>query len=314
MSDNRGADADATASRVADKLKKVREASAELPEGDRRDAFRRTLDEELGAFAGEDADRILTSIKDRFVSEARQAESRLDELEKQTQALAAQLQAVSAERDRLHEEIGRLRDQPSSTPAAVAPVAVSGAGGDLGKVREGLMRVSRGEEVTPESIGLPPSEARLFRLIRAMLDFALKYELGLNLLLAEFKIGPAGDADTKLIQGLQEQVRERFRACLENKEGSLHELNEVLERNARFLIDLNRSYQGSLYEGNQSMLNRLDPRPILEGHKRVLGSDFEGAWKTISRAQADLVNLSRAEMWERFFVGPFRDKLSGYQD
>ena len=49
MSDNRGANVDATASRVADKLKKVREASAELPEGDRRDAFRRTLDEELGA-------------------------------------------------------------------------------------------------------------------------------------------------------------------------------------------------------------------------------------------------------------------------
>ena len=116
------------------------------------------------------------------------------------------------------------------------------------------------------------------------------------------------------IEGLQEQVRERFRACLENKEGSLHELTEVLERNARFLIDLNRSYQASLYEGNQSMLTRLDPRPILEGHKRVLGSDFEGAWKTISRAQADLVNLSRAEMWEQFFVGPFRDKLAGYQD
>ena len=314
MSENRGANADATASRVADKLKKVREASADLPESDRRDAFRRTLDEELGEFPGADADRILTSVKDRFVEEARHAETRLGELEKQTEALSAQLQAVSTERDRLHDEIERLRDQSSSTPTATPPVAAVSGGGDLGKVREGLLRVSHGEDVTAETIGLPPSEARLFRLIRAMLDFALKYELGLNLLLAEFKIGPAGDADTKLIQGLQEQVRERFRACLENKEGSLHELTETLERNARFLIDLNRSYQASLYEGNQSMLNRLDPRPILEGHKRVLGSDFEGAWKTISRAQADLVNMSRAELWEQFFMGPFRDKLAGYQE
>ena len=314
MSENRGANADATASRVADKLKKVREASADLPERDRLDAFRRTLDEELGEFPGEDADRILTSVKDRFVEEARHAETRLGELEKQTEALSAQLQAVSTERDRLHDEIERLRDQSSSTPTATPPVAAVSGGGDLGKVREGLLRISNGEDVTAETIGLPPSEARLFRLIRAMLDFALKYELGLNLLLAEFKIGPAGDADTKLIQGLQEQVRERFRACLENKEGSLHELTETLERNARFLIDLNRSYQACLYEGNQSMLGRLDPRPILEGHKRVLGSDFEGAWKTISRAQADLVNLSRAEMWEQFFMGPFRDKLAGYQE
>jgi len=314
MSDDRGTNVDATASRIADKLKKVRDASADLAESDRRDAFRQALDEELGGFPGNDTDRILTSIKDRFVDEARHAETRLGELERQSEALAAQLQAVSTERDRLREEIGRLRDQSSSTPAAAPPAAVTGGGGELGKVREGLLRVSHGEDVTADSIGLPPSEARLFRLIRAMLDFALKYELGLNLLLAEFKIGPAGDADTKLTQGLQEQVRERFRSCLENKEGSLHELTEILERNARFLIDLNRSYQASLYEGNQSMLGRLDPRPILEGHKRVLGSDFEGAWKTISRAQADLVNLSRAEMWEQFFSGPFSDKLAGYQD
>jgi hypothetical protein len=151
MTDNRGADVEATAGRVADKLKKVREASADLPEGDRRDAFRRTLDDELGKFPGQDADRILTSIKDRFVDEARQTESRVGELEKQTEALAAQLQAVSTERDRLREEIERLRDQPSSTPSAAPPAAVAGSGGDLGKVREGLMRVSRGEEVTSES-------------------------------------------------------------------------------------------------------------------------------------------------------------------
>jgi len=309
MSDNRGANVDATVTRVAEKLEKVRVASADLPESERRSAFSQTLDEELGEFGGEDAEQILASIKDRFVDEARHRETRTRELERQTQALTAQLQAVSTERDRLRDEIERLRDQ-STTPA----VAVTSAGGELSQIREGLLRVSRGEEVTPESIGLPPSEARLFCLIRAMLGFALKYELGLNLLLAEFKIGPAGDADTALIQGLEEQVRERFRACLENKEGSLQELTETLERNARFLIDLNRSYQASLYEGNQSMLNRLDPRPILEGHKRVLGSDFEGAWKTISRAQADLVNLSRAELWEQFFMGPFREKLAGYQD
>ena len=36
MSDNRGANVDASASRVADKLKKVREASADLPESERR--------------------------------------------------------------------------------------------------------------------------------------------------------------------------------------------------------------------------------------------------------------------------------------
>jgi hypothetical protein len=231
-------------------------------------------------------------------------------MERQNEALAEQLRAVGAERDRMREEVERLRDQPTTAP----PVPVPAAAGELGKVREGLLRVSFGEDVTAESIGLPPTEARVFRLIRALLNFALKYELGLNLLLAEFKIGPAGDADTQLTQGLQEQVRERFRACLENKEGSLQELSATLERNARFLIDLNRSYQASIFEGNRTMLDRLDPRPILESHKRVLGSDFEGAWKSISRVQADLSNLSRAEMWEQFFMKPFQEKLGDYQD
>jgi len=310
MSKNGKESVEAVASRVVDRLKAVREASAALAAGERRNAFEQTLEAELGGMAGDLAERVLGTVKERLVDEARGRERRVIELEQQVRALEAQLGAVGAERDRLRRDNEALRAGSAVPAAAAAP----STGGELARLREGLMRVSRGEDVTAESIGLPPGDARLFRLIRSLVDFALKYEIGLNLLLAEFKIGPAGNADTKLIQGLQEQVRERFRACLENKQGSLQALKEVLERNARFLVDLNRSYQTSIYEGNQAMLTRLDPRPILEKHKRVLGSDFEGAWRAIGREQADLANLSRAELWERFFLNPFQKKLASYQD
>lgn len=304
MSERTNDNLDAVAGRVLDRLKAVREASMALPDDARRGALAQALEGELGGMSDESADGVVAVVKERLVAEARGRERRVIELEGQVRALEERLTSVVEERDRLQREVGEKNEAAASAKS----------GGDLTRLREGLLRVSRGDDVTPDQLGLPTGDARLFRLIRLILDFALRYEIGLNVLLAEFKIGPAGSADSLLIQGLQEQVRERFRACLEDKEGSLQALQEVLERNARFLIEINRSYHASIYEGNHSVLAQLDPQPILDKHKRVLGSDYEGAWRALSREHADLINLSRGELWERFFLDPFQKKLSGGGD
>ena len=89
-------------------------------------------------------------------------------------------------------------------------------------------------------------------------------------------------------------------------------MKEILQRNSRFLIDLNRAYSVSMTTGTQSLLSELDPQSILDTKKGVFGFNYQDAWKSISRDHGDLINLSRTELWERFFMQPFQEKLSGH--
>jgi hypothetical protein len=308
MNDNPAESIDDLATSLATKLASLRRAKADVPEAERRDAFRRTLHDELAELPAESADRVVERVRELLIAEGRARDERVAQLNTQVSQLEARITEMSAERDRLLEENASLQSEPS---AVGAPVTDSSA--VLTRLREGLLKASQGEGATADSVGVTATEAGLFRLVQGLLEFALKYELGLNLLLAEFKIGPAADADTKLARGMREQVRERFRACLENEEGSVDALKEALERNARFLIDLNRAYQASLYEGNRAMIAELDPHPLLTKHKRALmGIDYEAATKSMSRLHADMSNLARDEIWERYFVEPFREELSTY--
>ena len=102
-------------------------------------------------------------------------------------------------------------------------------------IKDGLRRCVKGENVSAADLGLPESESRLFRLIKALLRFALDYEVGLNALLFQFSIGVSSKFDTQLQQGFQRIVKDRFAACLDNEEGSLEKLKErELELSVRF--------------------------------------------------------------------------------
>jgi len=305
MSDFPAQSIDAVVSRLTTKLEAVRRAMADAPEAERRDAFRETLHNELAALPAESTDRIVERVKEQLIAESRSKDERVAGLEAELHRLEARVAELNAERDRLLEESENLKSQSSHDGAD--PSAV------LARLRDGLLKASQDESITAETAGVTAAEAGMFSLVQRLLEFALKYELGVNLLLAEFNIGPAADADTKLARGMREQVRERFRACLENREGSIDSLKEALERNARFLIDLNRAYQASLYRGNRALVTELDPHPVLTKHKRALmGIDYEAAVKSISRAHADMSNLARDELWERYFFEPFKNELSSY--
>jgi hypothetical protein len=292
-------------SRLTATLESLRRTKADAPEAERRDAFREALQDELATLPAASADRVVERIRERLITEARSKDERVAGLETQVRQLEARVAELSAEREQLLADNENLQSQPSHGGADPSTV--------LTRLRDALLLVSQDESITADSAGVTAAEAGMFSLVQRLLEFALKYELGVNLLLAEFNIGPAADADTKLARGMREQVRERFRACLENREGSIESLKEALERNARFLIDLNRAYQSSLYRGNRALVTELDPHPWLTKHKRALmGIDYEAAVKSISRAHADMSNLARDELWERYFFEPFKEELSSY--
>lgn len=290
---------------LAERLVAIRREQAEAPEEERRQSFRQALGEGLEGLGDEGANRVLDGIRERLIAEARDRERQVGELQ-------ARVEELTAERDRLRGENEELR-QAAPAGASEAQTAPPAADGDaLARVRDGLQQIASGKKVTAESIGLPEGEARFFRLVQELLKFAQDYEMGLNFLLAEFRIGPSKDMDTQMMRHMKQLVRRRFRDCLEGKEGSVQALQDTLARNARFLIDLNNAYSNSLQVGTKALLAELDPMPILEEHKRMIGHNFEEAWRAISQKQADLANLSKDEMSERYYFEPFQSKLEDY--
>ena len=290
---------------LAERLVAIRREQAEASEEERRQTFRQELSAGLQGLDDDSANQVLDGIRERLIAEARERERQVGELQ-------ARVEALTAERDRLREENdGLRRDASAETPAATAAAPVVD-GDALARVRDGLQQIASGKKVTAESIGLPEGEARFFRLVQELLRFAQDYEMGLNFLLAEFRIGPSKDMDTQMMRHMKQLVRRRFRDCLEGKEGSVQALQDTLSRNARFLIDLNNAYSTSLNEGTKTLLAELDPMPILEAHKRMIGHNFEEAWRQISQKQADLANLSKDELSERFYFAPFQSKLADY--
>jgi len=293
--------ADDTVRLLIGKLESVRQACAESPEDDRRQAFRNALDEELRGIPENAQPAVVAAVRDGLVQDAREREQRIQALEGEVAQLRSSLASLKQENE-------TLRD------GGAAPVAAGGDGSGLAKLRDGLLMLTENRQVSPESIGLPPAHARLFRLIHELFQFAIGYEMGVNLLLAEFSIGPAADMDTKMMSGFKQIVRARFRACLEDKEGSLAALKEILTRNSRFVVDLNRAYASSLYPGSQALLSEMEPQPILDKNKRMIGFDYEQAWNTFARFHNDLAGLSQGELWERFFSESFQESLSSYLD
>jgi len=278
------------AQRMLEKLESVRQASADSSEEERREALRQALDRELETVPREGADPLLAAMRERLIDEARSRAGRLDELEQ--------------ENARLRSELDSMREGGNA----------GGDPGQLDKIREGLVRLTENKKVTAGSLGLPESDARMFRLIQELFQFALGYEMGVGLLLAEFKIGPAAEMDTKMMQGFKQIVRDRFRACLDNQEGSIEALKETLTRNSRFVIELNRAYTSCLFQGSQALLSEIEPEPILDKHRRMIGFNYEEAWNMIARAQSDLASLTSGELWERFFFESFRNNLSSHLD
>ena len=223
MSQDAQPDIDQSASQLLEKLTSLRQAKADAQESERRQAFERAIDEELSGRPADTAKRVTLAVREQLIADARARDSRGAQAEAELARLQGQLEAVTAERDRAQRE---LQEAKAAAPAASAAAPVTSEA--LERVRGALFKSSGGEKVDPNSIGLSESGGRMFHLVQELLNFALVYEQGVNVLLQSLQIGPG--MDTQQLRGMKEEVRERFRACLENKEGSVKALRAALER------------------------------------------------------------------------------------
>ncbi len=264
----------------------------------------RHLDKSLQSLDPSDADRTLREVTGKL--RQRDAESNTEVASGgEAERLKAEVARLEGQVLQLLKENEALKQQP--------PAAASGADDGLPRIREGLSRFLRRDEVPVDALGLPDDDGRFFELVRELLRFALDFEMmGVNPLLKEIEVDSMKGMDTQMWTDLQQNVRDRFRECLDGKEGSVDSLRDILNHNTRFFMYLNLSYHDAIQKGTQSMLTELEHQAILQEHKQLLGHDYGAAWKRMTGIYDDLTSRPARDLWEQFFLPPFRDKLSAY--
>lgn len=282
---------------LAEKLRDQRRALEDRAPDEVRSALRQTLDAAFKGLGESEVGNRLERLRAHLVEEARSREHRLGELQ-------AECQRLSEEKDALARELERAREGRPAAPAESSPGAV------FDRYRDALQRAMKGEEDSTVEKTLSGSEVRLFRLTLELLRFALNFETSINNLIATLQLGPGGD--TRYIKHQKKLVEQRFRACLEDREGSVVALKGALERTAGFIVALHEAHDRAVRRGVPALLSKVNPQPIFEQTPGFGMAKYKDAWKSLSEAHDDLKGMPPSDVWESFFDQYFKERLSEY--
>jgi len=289
------------AERLVRKLEEVRRAHAEQPEAERRAAFEQALDEELASVPAADADRVIGDVRTRLIHTARERDQRVSQLENRIR-----------EQESTIADLRRQLEEAEKAPApAPAPVA-AGPAPDLDVVRAALSKVVEGQAPDVATLGLSPSDESMYSLFAGLMQFTMGYGEGRTWILASLGVGAAAQADSVMIKGMQDKARQAMRECLAGDTSAAKKLKDELNVYAKFLIALNESFQFSIDTGSRKILGELNLQPVLDKHKRLVGPDYEKAWRELELVHAGLSDLTRNDLWEQYFRESFREKLGGH--
>ncbi len=280
------------AERLVRKLEEVRRLHADAPETERRAAFEQALEEELGRVSAADADKVIEEVRARLIRTARDRDQRVEQLERQVREQEA--------------TIAELRRSQGPAPERAV---VAGPAPDLDAVRAALVQDLEGKPADVSALGLSPADEALYALVAGLIRFTTSYGESRTWILASLGVGAEAQADSVMIKGMQDKAKKSIAACLRGDVGAADSLREELKAYAEFLIGLHESFQHSIDAGTRSLLGELSQQELLEKHKRLVGLDYEAAWKELEGVYARLKDLSRSEIWEQHFLEPFREKM-----
>ncbi len=281
---------------LLERLRGVRDALADRPAQEVQESLTKALQDEL-AGSPQEAEPTLDALRSRLVDDSRKRQERLTFLETERERLLA-------EEDRLKRENARLE----SVVSAAGPVA-----GGLEPLRTGLRRFLEGEAVSAEDLGLPQGDARLFRFTRELLRFVIRFQQSVADLEKAIGVGDAGEMYSVIFDKYKEGLKDRFRACLEDQEGSLKALKGDLERNVSLLVYLNAAHVRTLPEAMKEVLAEIAPERLLEqakGGRFQLGANYEKAWKLLVSRHHSLTTLPPGDAYETYAHNKFLEHLS----
>lgn len=288
--------------RLIERLKAVREENAARNETDVTRALVEALRTELAGMSRNEADALLAGVRSALIEEARREDETIRHLQRDMASLSTQLESLRAERDALAREVKRLETGSTSRPTAT-PVAEAG-GPFAGALRDVAANPEAGVEVPA---GLAPSEVHALRMLRSLLLFAWKGELAAGTL----KVGTGSRPDgTFYEKHYVSGTRARYMACVNGQEGSIEELDRVLDGVMSFFYSLPAAYQFAIPRGVEALLLGLEPNEIMKQHEGRFGRSYDKAWATYSRLHLDLTNAPPDDLWQMFFERPFREEIA----
>jgi hypothetical protein len=273
-------------------LRAARDAHASSGPGERYVAVAEALKRELGGVPTAEADGLLAAAREVLVTEARRAAGS-----------AVALARLSEENARLRAEIEHLR-AAAGQPSADAPDA-KGRSADLATLRQALRSAARKEPVDLDALASAPGERRLLALVQELLQFAFviaRFEKDFRL----EHITPG--MSTRIFKEVEEDVRRRFLNCLDDKEGSIAALKQLLAGIGKVPLSVIASYEQAIPQGCRAVLEHLDPEAVLNAQGKRFPS-FEQAWKELRNRHASLVSLPDPEIYERYFRDRFREEF-----
>jgi len=278
---------DSEARHLLEQLLRTRQSVREASEAERREALLETLRAGVPANDPAAANTRLDAVRQLVLLQARDAQELGERMAAETERLASEVQRLEAENSRLR----------STKPDTLLRI-----------LREGLRQIADDETPDPPPAGLPAEDGAMLLLLEELLTFAIRVQTGVEVFLLDARSGL--DSSKSMVRPFARATRSRLKDCLAGKAGALDALRQALNRDSRFLIQINGAYLGAISGGSKSLLEELNPGPLAEtARSKFRGIDHEKAWEIYETRHSDIASLSRAEMWERFFQEPFRQAL-----
>lgn len=177
----------------------------------------------------------------------------------------------------------------------------------LDAFRSALRACAEGRE--PAGAAGSPSERELHELLVELFRFAQAVDAGVAYFLMELGAGPG--MSTLQMKTSNQMIGNRVLALLDARPKALEGVRETLQRDRRFLLDLNEAYRAAIPRGIAKLLAELEPGEVAKKHRRLFGLlGAREALVDLGRKHAELAALPGPDLLERYFVEAFRDELA----
>ena len=198
-----------------------------------------------------------------------------------------------------------VEQRPGGTPPDGQPPPSSAE-----VIRKALLAAASGRSVAVAALPRESAEDRgLAELAVELLRFAITVDSAVQMFLLALEVGPA--LNTLQMRGFGRMVQNRVPDCLAGKDGAFEQLMASLDRDRRFLIDLNEAYREAIPVGVARLLALLDPAGLPQGKGlRARLTKHRDALAELARRRHRLAEIPGPDLIQEFFYPEFQRRLA----
>lgn len=305
--------------RVEEILERLARARAEVADpasaGDEERAVADALRDALRDEPDEGALALLSALRARLLVGAGRAEREGAAESEELEALRARVGELETTNGSLRAELETARRELEAARAAkreeppLRSVPAAEGAGDLEELRACMRTFLDTGSVDKALADAADDERTLLHFVCLLAHFATTYEQAVMLFLSEVGVGDLEGGDTRIINAGLSQVKDAYYQCLDGREDALADLRAKLDRARGFVVRMDESWRAAIPESVREMLDEIDTDAIVSEHRRMMATNWEGAFRTLESKVQNLAGLPRADLMDAYFSKAFREHL-----